>query len=521
MAGIPAALRRRRSPFIGPRPFTAHDESLFFGRSDEIRLLRGLWRRNRLTILHSDAAAGKTSLLRAGLIPKLRADNANVLPLGRATSCQVWPAAALPGHNPYVLTLLSSWDPEESPGRLAELSVGEFVRGRQTLDSDGEPAPIFAAVDQAEAFLRRQEPHQGHRRRLLDELFEALARRPNLRLLLAVRSDYLDDLRHEVKDAGRPECAEYHLRPLTPEAATDVVSRSAQAMRLRLPPAEVEELLEELRAVRDESGRVSRLTRAIDPLLLQVAGAHLWRDPPGHDHLVPASLRAEVERALADWCGRTLAAAAAEHELSPRELEAWLRRTVLHRGRTGTAPAAEITGAFLHSLEDRHLITDARHSAGPDLRRRRLLAPLRGLDPGQWPSLPPDPAALLCAAVRARAAGEPGRAGRLAREAARVCPPKEMRVRADIESLLGNLCYEQRSLDEAVARYLAAATLYEALNDCASVGWMLAAVGRISLAQGRRSTAIEHMMAAVSRIPNDPVVRTGLGQALTGGIADQ
>ncbi|MFC6374595.1 tetratricopeptide repeat protein, partial [Nonomuraea thailandensis] len=120
-----------------------------------------------------------------------------------------------------------------------------------------------------------------------------------------------------------------------------------------------------------------------------------------------------------------------------------------------------------------------------------------------------------------RDAGEPGRAGRLALEAARVCPPKEMRVRADIESLLGNLCYEQRSLDEAIARYLAAATLYEALNDCASVGWILAAVGRISLAQGRRSTAIEHLMAAVSRIPNDPVVRTGLGQALKGGIADQ
>ncbi|MFD0469366.1 hypothetical protein ACFQ0B_14380 [Nonomuraea thailandensis] len=50
-----------------------------------------------------------------------------------------------------------------------------------------------------------------------------------------MRSDYLDDLRHEVKDAGRPECAEYHLRPLTPEAAADVVSRSAQAMRLHFP----------------------------------------------------------------------------------------------------------------------------------------------------------------------------------------------------------------------------------------------------------------------------------------------
>ncbi|MGW3349974.1 nSTAND1 domain-containing NTPase [Nonomuraea rubra] len=380
---------------------------------------------------------------------------------------------------------------------------------------------IFAAVDQAEAFLRPSEPVEGHRRRLLDELFEALDRRPNLRLLLAVRSDYLDDLRHEVKNAGLPECAEYHLRPLTPEAAADVVRRSAQAMRLHCPPAEVEELLEELRAIRDESGRVGRLTRAIDPLLLQVAGAQLWRDPPGHEQFDSARLRAEVERALTDWCGRTLAAAAAEHELPPHELESWLRHTLLHRGRTGTAPAAEIADAFLHSLEDRHLITGVRHSTGPCLRRQRLLAPLRRLDAGQWPSPPQEPAALLCAAVRARAAGEPGRAGRLAREAARVCPPKEIRVRADIETLLGNLGYEQRRLDEAAARHLAAATLFEALNDCTSVGWALAAIGRISLVQGRRGRAIEHMMAAVSRIPNDPVVRIGLGQALIGGVVDQ
>ncbi|UBU13043.1 tetratricopeptide repeat protein [Nonomuraea gerenzanensis] len=514
MAGIPAALRRRRSPFIGPRPFTAHDESLFFGRSDETRVLLELWRRNRLTILHSDAAAGKTSLLRAGLIPALRADDANVLPLGRATSCQVWPAPALPGSNPYVLTLLSSWDPEESPGRLAALSISEFVRGRQTHGGDGRPAPLFAAVDQAETFLRRPERDRGHRRRLLDELFQALVSRPDLRLLLAVRSDYLDDLRHVVKDADSPECVEYHLGPLTPEAAAVVVSRSAQAMRLHFPAAEVEELLEELRTIRDESGRATRLTRAIDPLLLQVAGAHLWRDPPGQDHSGSPRLRGEVDQALAGWCGRTLAAAAAEHELPPRELDGWLRRTLLHRGTSGPAPAAKLSDAFLHSLEDRHLITDARHNAGPDLRQRRLLDPLRRLDPGQWPQPPPDPAALLCAAVRARAEGEPGRAARLAHEAARVCPAKEMRVRADIETLLGNLCHERRAPDEAVARYLAAATLFEALNDCTSVGWMLAAIGRISLGQGRRSTAIDHMVAAVSRLPNDPVVRTGLGQAL-------
>ncbi|WP_052422866.1 nSTAND1 domain-containing NTPase [Nonomuraea candida] len=513
MAGIPAAPRRRRGPFIGPRPFDAHDESLFLGRERDIALLLTLWRRNRLTILHSDAAAGKTSLLRAGLIPRLHAGNASVMPLGHAAPCRVWPAAALPGHNPYVLALLSSWDAEETLGRLAAQPIEEFVRRRAGFDRNGEPAPVFAAIDQAETFLRRRPADHVHRRRFLRELFDALAHRPDLRLLLSVRTDYLDDLRHEVKLANGPEHAEYTLGPFTPETAAFVLVRSAQATLLRVPRDEVEELLTELRTIRDDAGEVERLAHAVDPLLLQIAAARVWGGPPPHRRLGPARLRAEVEHALRDWCGRVLAETAAEHELAPRHVESWLRGALL-RTAGSAAPATPITDAFLHTLEDRQLIADGRHDAGPELPRPRLRAPLRRLDAGQWPAGSPGPAALLRAAVRARAEDEPGRAARLARRAAGDCPPGEMRIRAEIESLLGTLAYEQGLLEEAVTGYRGAANLYEAMSDGTAVGWALAAIGRIRLAQGRRSTAIEHLMAAVSRVPNDPLVQTGLGQAL-------
>jgi tetratricopeptide (TPR) repeat protein len=516
MTAISEAHHPRHGPFVGARPFDARDEALFFGRTEEIAELTDMWRHNRLTILHSDAAAGKTSLLRAGIIPALRSANERVLPIGRASSSRVWPTPALPDHNPYVLALLSSWGTDEPPSRIAGLSVDDFLRKRGGTDRHGAPEPTLAAIDQVETFLRQASTNEHHRCRFLDELFETLDERPNLRLLLSVRTDYLDELLRVVKGFGGHAYAEFCLRPFTPETAAEVIRLSSEATGNRSAPDQVKGMLDELRTIRDETGKARERTFAIDPLLLQVVGAYLWGDPPAFESFAAAEPDIEVDRALGDFCARMLAAVAADYELSPSRLHAWLRRAVLFEGGRGAWSPAKVTATVVHALEDRHLIR-APHQNGLRMhapRQRRLLGPLRRLDAGQWPPPPAGSAHLLRAALQADFEGEPDRAHRLAQEAARVCPPEAMRTRAEIESLLGNLAYEQGLLDEAITRYHSAAGVYEALHDSTAVGWLLAAVGRIALAQGRQSTAIEELRAAVSRVPHDPLVQTSFGQAL-------
>src|SRR4051794_38035738 len=74
------------SPFVGPRPFDTADQTIFHGRADETAALTKLWRDHRLTILHGQAGVGKTSLLRAGVLPRLGEDQGTeVLPVGRLT----------------------------------------------------------------------------------------------------------------------------------------------------------------------------------------------------------------------------------------------------------------------------------------------------------------------------------------------------------------------------------------------------------------------------------------------------
>lgn len=62
------------SPWLGLLPFTEETQRFFFGREAEIRDIFLRARDQTLTILYGQSGYGKTSLLNAGLLPKLRAD---------------------------------------------------------------------------------------------------------------------------------------------------------------------------------------------------------------------------------------------------------------------------------------------------------------------------------------------------------------------------------------------------------------------------------------------------------------
>ena len=71
-----AAARRidADSPWLGLLPFTEETQRFFFGRDTEIREVFLRVRDHTLTVLYGQSGLGKTSLVGAGLIPKLRAD---------------------------------------------------------------------------------------------------------------------------------------------------------------------------------------------------------------------------------------------------------------------------------------------------------------------------------------------------------------------------------------------------------------------------------------------------------------
>ena len=60
--------------YPGIRPFTRDDRNIYFGREEDIENLSQLIFLERLVVLHAKSGMGKTSLLNAGVIPKLESE---------------------------------------------------------------------------------------------------------------------------------------------------------------------------------------------------------------------------------------------------------------------------------------------------------------------------------------------------------------------------------------------------------------------------------------------------------------
>src|SRR5262245_25586713 len=122
----------RPNPYIGPRSF-APGESLY-GRDTETRKLANLLGAERVVLLHSPSGAGKTSLVQAALIPRMRERKFHVRPVARVNQ----EAAQQPsnGYNRYVFSALNSFesdwiDDQQLPDEaLAALTLAAYLERR-------------------------------------------------------------------------------------------------------------------------------------------------------------------------------------------------------------------------------------------------------------------------------------------------------------------------------------------------------------------------------------------------------
>jgi hypothetical protein len=71
-AADPAATVDARNPWLGLASFTEETRAYFFGRDEEVAELARRVQRKLLTVLFGQSGLGKTSILRAGLVPRLR-----------------------------------------------------------------------------------------------------------------------------------------------------------------------------------------------------------------------------------------------------------------------------------------------------------------------------------------------------------------------------------------------------------------------------------------------------------------
>ena len=266
--------------------------------------------------------------------------------------------------------------------------------------------------------------------------------------------------------------------------------------------------------------------KAVEPVQLQVVCSAMWHSLPEDVRVISSDhVRrfANADRSLTDFSERMIAEVAHDHFGDDvAELRSWLRRClitelgtrdVVYQGETVTAG---MPNAVVRALVDRHILRED-IKAGTrwcELSHERLIQPILQNDHvvvrTESRSLPGD---YLRAAELSFRDGEFALAAKQAEEALARCGGNA-RMRAEIESFLGNVAHRREDFEKAVSHYRNAAVHFETLGATSAVGGLLAGIGRLRLAQGRPSVAVRELYSAIRRVPNDLSIETELAWAL-------
>lgn len=466
-------------PFPGARPFRETEDLLFFGRGLPIAVLLEAVRSNRVTVLHGHTGVGKTSLLRAGLLPRLGHDAA----LGQPLAGRAYPEAALPGHDRVETALLRTLSPGERPSALARAGLREWA-SRFAAERD---RPVIV-VDQAEDLFAHASPAQ--RAAVLGALAEI---EPHV--LLAVREEYLADLLAEL-----PGPALVRLDELPAGELAACLAGPPHALGL---PGGLGGLAEGLLAVRhvsEDGTRTGERAEAVHPWVLQQAAAGEWPDGD--------LSRTSVDRLLTDALWRAVCLTAKVHDLDPAILATRLARELVSSA--GHAASLWPQGGILsenllRTLQNTQILTRARD--GFRLVSDRLLEPLRRLA-AQAPlrDVPAFPPGVLLAEARQAPLHQ---AFRLVTGISTT----DTVVARDAHILLGDLHHRRGDGVRAERHYRVAAAMAEITGNPSLVGALLTALGHLRRLGGDPTAALGILQSASLRLPGDHTIRSELAAA--------
>jgi hypothetical protein len=184
-----------QNPYVGPRAFNKGER--IFGRDREVRQLFQMLAARRIVLLHSPSGAGKTSLVQAGLIPRLEENGFQVLPPARLNQEPPDALHADNGFNRYVFSLLLSLeetleDELKTPSeKLASISLFEYLASRFNLEED--PDLVALIIDQFEELLTIDPTDTDQKQAFFAQVGQVL-QNEYLWALFVIREDYLGAL---------------------------------------------------------------------------------------------------------------------------------------------------------------------------------------------------------------------------------------------------------------------------------------------------------------------------------------
>ncbi|WP_306960133.1 nSTAND1 domain-containing NTPase [Streptomyces afghaniensis] len=225
-AEVRAPAPDERPPYRGLARFEPDDSDLFFGREGLVTDLGELVREHRFAAVFGASGSGKSSLLRAGLIPRLR--------------------QASGAERPAVIRVLT---PGERPARTHE----------QALVARTGDAETWVIVDQFEELFTLCRD-RAERDRFLGLLLQALRPESRLRVVVAVRGDFYGHCADHRELAEAVCRASLLVGPLDRDELREVITGPAATAGLTVERALTARIVDE---IVDQPGALPMLSHAL------------------------------------------------------------------------------------------------------------------------------------------------------------------------------------------------------------------------------------------------------------------
>jgi len=411
----------RENPYVGPRAFTTDekDQKKFAGRDREILALYRLLIADRIVLLFSPSGAGKSSLVNAGLCPRMLDKGFKVLPVVRVNLPLPDELAQRDGVNRYVMSMLhileaeradlqgaAEQQPEDnrsmeqgfSNEQLATFTINDYLR--QYLcpdDAKGneeeeiiEPKSLLI-FDQFEEILTSDPNDDQGKREFFAQLGGALAESRRWALFV-VREDYVAALEPYRRFLPTRLASSFRLDLLGYESAKEAVVKPAQLMKVSYTDEAVEYLIKELRSVRVQRPDGSwepelQLGRYVEPVQLQVVCHRLW-EKIGDDKTITkeqVSQLGSVDESLAEYYAEKVEETEATVGVPQKDIRIWFDTALITANNIRSQvmwdkdKSGDLDNNAILYLEKTHLIrSEARRGIKwLELAHDRLIEPVR------------------------------------------------------------------------------------------------------------------------------------------------
>jgi len=255
------------NPFPGLRPFGEEEDYLFFGREEQTTDLLELLRTQRFLAVVGSSGSGKSSLVRAGMLPALYGGT-------MAGVGSDWETVVLrPGGDPLLnlaeaMVTADLYDPKDPEAPLQIRAT--LSRSRQGLVqavqfSEMSPASnLLIVVDQFEELFRFRGTSEAHEERATEFvkllLNAAKTEERSIYVVITMRSDYIGDCAHLPGLAEAVNDGKYLIPKLTRDQRRDAIMMPAAVGGGSISESLVQQLLND---VGDDADQLPILQHAL------------------------------------------------------------------------------------------------------------------------------------------------------------------------------------------------------------------------------------------------------------------